>query len=47
MTFSPKFFPTVLICFNVCASLVCFCSRDYRRGVYWLAAAVLNITITF
>jgi hypothetical protein len=47
MTFSTKFFPTVLIVLNLCASVHCFYAGEYRRGVYWLAAAVLNSTITY
>jgi hypothetical protein len=44
---SPKFFPTLLIAINVCAAAVWFCQGDWRKGVYWLAAAVLNFVITY
>ena len=29
------------------AAAVCLWHRDYRRAVYWVAAAVLNVTVTF
>ncbi len=35
-------FPAVLI-----AAIMCFIGKDYKKGVYWLAAAVLNICVTF
>lgn len=40
-------FPTVLIALDVGAAVMCFISKDYKKGVYWLAAAVLNICVTF
>lgn len=29
------------------AAAVCLWHRDYRRAVYWMAAAVLNAAVTF
>lgn len=40
-------FPSVLIALNIAAGIMCFISKDYKKGVYWLAAAVLNISVTF
>ena len=40
-------FPCVLILLDLCAAGVCAISRDYKKTVYWIAAAVLNITVTF
>lgn len=40
-------FPVALIALNMAASIVCFIGKDYKKGVYWLAAAVLNISVTF
>ena len=40
-------FPTVLICLNFGAAVVYALSRDFKMAVYWLAAAVLNICVTF
>jgi hypothetical protein len=39
--------PLLLIIIDVLAAIVCFAQKDARRGVYWLAAAVLNVTVTF
>lgn len=40
-------FPAVLIALDVGAAVMCFVGKDYKKGVYWLAAAVLNICVTF
>lgn len=40
-------FPIALIALNVGAAAMCFIGKDYKKGVYWLAAAVLNICVTF
>jgi len=42
-----KLFPYIIIALSFLASLVCFCCYDLRRGIYWLAAAVLNAAVTF
>ena len=39
-------FPAVLIALDVGAAVMCFIGKDYKKGVYWLAAAVLNICVT-
>lgn len=40
-------FPTLLIVLNIGAAIVSALNGDYKRAVYWIAAAVLNITVTF
>lgn len=40
-------FPAILIALDVGAAVMCFIGKDYKRAVYWLAAAVLNVTVTF
>ncbi len=40
-------FPAVLIALDVGAAIMSFIGKDYKKGVYWLAAAVLNICVTF
>lgn len=40
-------FPVALILLDVGAAVMCIIGKDYKRAVYWLAAAVLNITVTF
>jgi len=44
---SPKIFPTLLILLDLGASGVYAASGDWRRAIYWLAAAVLTATVTF
>lgn len=42
-----KIFPVLLIILDVFAAIVYCISGDYRRFIYWIAAAVLTITVTF
>jgi hypothetical protein len=42
-----KLFPTILLVLDLCASGVCFWHDDWRKGVYWLAAAVLTFVVTY
>lgn len=42
-----QIFPTALIVLDVCASVMCLMDGDVRRGVYWIAAAVLTTSVTF
>lgn len=44
---SAKVFPTLLIALDVAAAVVYACHGDWRRTVYWLAAATLTATVTF
>jgi hypothetical protein len=44
---SPKVFPTILIFLDVCAALSYLPTGDWRRIVYWLAAALLTFTVTW
>ena len=39
--------PVAMILLDIGAAAVCLWHRDYRRAVYWIAAAVLNATVTF
>lgn len=39
--------PIAMILLDVGAAAVCLWHKDYRRAVYWMAAAVLNATVTF
>ena len=39
--------PIAMILLDVVAAAVCLWHKDYRRAVYWIAAAVLNLTVTF
>lgn len=40
-------FPAVLIVLDVGAAIMYATAGDIRKTVYWIAAAVLNITVTF
>lgn len=40
-------FPSALILCDLGAAIVYFCAGDIRKTVYWIAAAALNITVTF
>ena len=42
-----KLFPTILIILDLCASGVYLAHGDVRRFVYWIAAAVLTVTVTY
>lgn len=44
---SDKFFPTILITLDVCASIVYLVHGDVRHAVYWFSAAVLTATVTY
>ena len=38
-------FPITMIALDLGAAVVCFFSRDYKKAIYWIAAAVLNAAI--
>jgi hypothetical protein len=40
-------FPVVLIILDVCAAGVYLFGGDIKKTIYWIAAAVLNICVTF
>jgi len=42
-----QYFPLALIILNLCAAGMCIYQKEYKRAVYWLAAAILNVTVTF
>jgi len=42
-----KLFPTVLILLNLAACGVYLCYGDWRKTLYWLAAAILNFVVTY
>ena len=44
---SKYIFPVMLICIDVCAAGVYALHMDFKMAVYWIAAAVLNICVTF
>lgn len=40
-----KILPIVMIVLSVAASIVYFYCKDYKHAIYWMAGAVLNITV--
>ena len=42
-----KIFPLLLIILDIGAAIVYGIQHDARKVIYWLAAAVLNIAVTF
>ena len=44
---SGQWFVGVLILLNLGASVAYLLEADWRRGVFWAAAAVLNAVVTF
>jgi hypothetical protein len=42
-----QIFPTLLIVLDVCAALAYVPVCDWRKSVYWLAAAVLTYVVTY
>lgn len=40
-------FPVILIILDVCAAGVYLFNGDIKKSIYWIAAAVLNICVTF
>ena len=39
--------PVAMILLDIGAAAVCLWHKDYRRTVYWIAAAILNASVTF
>ncbi|MGN0619210.1 MAG: hypothetical protein ACI4J7_09345 [Ruminiclostridium sp.] len=39
--------PLILILIDIAAAIVCFVQHENKKAVYWIAAAVLNWTVTF
>lgn len=42
-----KVFPTILIILDVCAALGYMYTGDWRKVVYWLAAATIAAMVTW
>lgn len=47
LTQHPRLLPTVIMVIQAVAAVPYLMSGDYRRGVYWLSAAVLTATVTY
>ncbi|MFI4911150.1 MAG: hypothetical protein ACIAQZ_05730 [Sedimentisphaeraceae bacterium JB056] len=42
-----KLFPTILILLDLCAAIGYMPCGDWRKVVYWIAAAVLTFCVTY
>lgn len=42
-----QIFPLALIILDIAAGIVCGCNGEAKRCIYWIAAAVLTVTVTF
>ena len=42
-----RLFPTILMVLDVCAAAGYAAAHDWRRVIYWLAAAVLTASVTY
>jgi len=42
-----KILPSILIVIDVAAAIAYVPTRDYRRVIYWIAAAILTATVTW
>lgn len=40
-------FPVILILLDIGAGIICGTDGDFRKMIYWIATAVLNVTVTF
>lgn len=42
-----KLFPTILILLDICAAIVYGYDGDWRKVIYWSAAAALTAVVTY
>lgn len=42
-----RLFPIVLIILDICAGIIYGINGDFRRLIYWFAAAILTASVTF
>ena len=42
-----QIFPAILIALNIGAAVMSSTVHDWRKVIYWIAAAVLNAVVTF
>lgn len=40
-------FPTMLMAIDILAGIIWFSQGDFRKGIYWLAAAILTASVTY
>lgn len=42
-----KVFPSILIALMGLSGAVCFWEGDWKKGIYWCAAGILNAAVTY
>jgi hypothetical protein len=42
-----KLFPTILIVCDICAAIGYMSGGDFRKVIYWIAAAVLTAAVSY
>jgi hypothetical protein len=42
-----QIFPTILMALDLCAAIPYFADGNWRKGAYWMAAALLTYTVTW
>jgi len=42
-----KLFPTILICLDFASAAIYLTNGDFKKTIYWVAAGVLTICVTF
>ena len=47
MKIDVRVFPTILECLDLCAAAVYIPSGNYRQVIYWVAACVLTLSVTW
>lgn len=47
MIATEKILPTILIIIDVGAAVVYLCKDDWRKVIYWIAAAALTTVVTY
>jgi len=47
MNINPHVFPTILIILDFCSAAVWLSHGDFRKMIYWTAAGVLSLTVTW
>lgn len=40
-------FPTILIILDILAGIVYFIYGDWKKGIYWIAAAILSACVVY
>jgi len=42
-----KIIPTIYIIMSIASAFIYFRKKDYKHGIYWIAAAVITWSVTY